>query len=142
MLTNLLTGAIDMTMRDALNWDGVLAARDQWEAQGQGRVLLAPVQEDAATPSLNPWLADVRVRQALLHAIDREEIKQALSGGLIDTAHILLAPQHPAFEGALGAAQKYGFDVQRAQTLLQQAGWTRGTDGVLVNQRGEHFSME
>lgn len=143
MLSNILTNAVDVTTRDALTFDGALVAREQWEATGQGKVLLAPYNGRAAGLSgLNPWFEDVRVRQALLHAIDREEIKETLYRGLIDVQHIPIVPTHPSYGAALAAATKYEFNAQRAQTLLQQAGWTRGSDGVLVNPRGERFSFE
>lgn len=143
MLSNILTNSLDVTTRDALTWDGALVAKEQWEATGQGKVLLAPYNGYAAGLSaLNPWFEDLRVRQALMHAIDREEIKETLSRGLIDVAHVPLVPAHPSYTAALAAATRYDFNVSQAQTLLQQAGWARGPDGVLVNGRGERFSFE
>lgn len=143
ILTNVLTNAVDVTLRDGLTFDGALVAREQWEATGQGKVLLAPINAEGASLSgLNPWFDDVRVRQALLHAINRGEIKETLSRGLIDVTHIPLVPTHPSYSRALAASNQYEFSPQRAQTLLQQAGWTRGADGVLVSQRGERLSFE
>lgn len=142
MLANILTNAVDVTLRDALTWDGALVAKEQWEATGQGKVLLTPTNAQGAGPGLSPLFDDVRVRQALLHAIDREEIKETLSRGLIDVAHIPMVPGYPSYEKVLAAATRYDFNLQRAQTILQAAGWTRGADGVLANQRGERFSFD
>jgi peptide/nickel transport system substrate-binding protein len=105
-------------------------------------VLLTPTNAQGAGTGLSPWFQDIRVRQALLHAINRDEIKETLSRGLIDVTHIPMVPAHPSYAKALAAATKYDFNPQRARGLLQEAGWIPGADGVLVNQRGERFSFE
>ena len=143
MLSNIMTNAVDVTTRDALTWDGALVAREQWEAAGQGRILLAPYNAfGVGLSGLNPWFDDLRVRQALMYAIDREEIKETLSRGLIDVAHIPLVPMHPSYTKALAGSVRYEFNASRAQQLLTEAGWTRSPDGVLVNGRGERFSFQ
>ncbi len=143
MQTNIITNTVDVTTRDALTFDQALVVKEQWEERGQGKVLLAPYNGYAVGLSaLNPWFDDIRVKQALMHAINREEIKETLSRGLIDVQHIPLVPMHPLYTSALAAATRYEFNPDRAQTLLQQAGWTRSADGVLANGRGERFSFE
>jgi peptide/nickel transport system substrate-binding protein len=39
-------------------------------------------------------------------------------------------------------ARKYPYDPARAEQLLAEAGWKKGSDGVLVNQSGARFSVE
>lgn len=142
MLANIISNAVDVTLRDALTWDGGLVAKERWEAEGQGTVLLSPTNSQGVGPGLSPWFEDLRVRHALLHAIDREEIKQTLSQGLVDVAHIPMVPGDPAFPKVLAAATKYDYNPQRALSILQDAGWSRGADAILVNQRGERFSLD
>jgi len=142
MLANILTNSVDVTLRDALTWDGALVAKEQWEGTGQGTVLLTPTNAQGAGPGMNPIFEDVRVRQALLHAINRDEIKETLSRGLIEVAYIPMVPGFPSYARVLSAATRYEFDPQRARSLLQDAGWTRGTDGVLTNQRGDRFAID
>jgi peptide/nickel transport system substrate-binding protein len=65
-----------------------------------------------------PPLNDVRVRQALAHAIDREGIIRDLLLGQDKIAHSILPPESWAYyEG-----QKYPFDPEKAKKLLDEAG--------------------
>jgi len=76
--------------------------------------------------------ADAKVRQAIVKAIDRNQIAQVLTQGLSETAAHSLAPASPqpcTDPGAADAIPKT--DVQGAKSLLAEAGWTAGTDGVL-----------
>jgi peptide/nickel transport system substrate-binding protein len=77
-----------------------------------------------------PPLDDVRVRQALFHAIDRKAILENILEGAAVPARGIMSP------GVFGARdlqfdRLYPFDQARAKALLAQAGWTPGADGVL-----------
>jgi peptide/nickel transport system substrate-binding protein len=88
----------------------------------------------------DPWLADVRVRRALAHALPRDEIFRELSGGLYETAHTYLPPKH---WGHASAIAPLAFDKALATRLLDEAGWTLPTDAkVRVNARGESLRLE
>lgn len=78
----------------------------------------------------DPLLSDVRVRQAIACAIDREAIIRALLRGHARPALSLLPTSHWAWNGAVA---RYDFDPQRAEQLLQAAGHPRGTDGVRLH---------
>ena len=73
----------------------------------------------------DPVLRDVRVRQALAYAIDREAIVQYLRRGLATPAASLLPSLSWAFAGDVLSFQH---DPARARTLLDQAGY-RDPDG-------------
>ena len=87
----------------------------------------------------NPKFADVRVRQALVHAIDRQAlVERVLKGnGAVATGPInpLLGPYHNP------NVATYDYDPERAVALLTEAGWNKGEDGVLVNGAGERFTI-
>jgi peptide/nickel transport system substrate-binding protein len=75
----------------------------------------------------DPILKDVRVRQALAYAIDRQAILHYLmddSGRLADS---VLPPEHWAHDPAL---PQYEHDAVRANAILDAAGYPRGADGV------------
>jgi peptide/nickel transport system substrate-binding protein len=74
----------------------------------------------------DPILRDVRVRQALAYAIDREPIIHHLLRDLARPADSVLPPQHWAFDGDV---KHYPHDPQRARELLDQAGYVVGKDG-------------
>lgn len=72
--------------------------------------------------------SDPRVREALQSAIDRKALNQALTGGLGLLGTSLWAPDIECFDpqaAKLLPAQ----DLNRAKSLLQQAGYVAGSDG-------------
>lgn len=76
----------------------------------------------------NTPLDDLRVRQAIAHAIDWEELVAAFYGelGLRATEHI-----PPAFDWARGGVPAYEYNVEEAQRLLAEAGYPDGFDTEL-----------
>lgn len=77
----------------------------------------------------HPKLQDIRVRQALIHGIDREEIMRVLFSESYPMATSAVA------RTALGYKDQgdvYEHDPARAEQLLDEAGWTRGNDGIRV----------
>ena len=87
----------------------------------------------------NPFLADRRVRQALLHAADRQQIVARLFEGKQSVADSLVNPLDGVHAEGL---PQYPFDLARANALLDQAGFPRGPDGVRRNAAGERFQLE
>ena len=80
-----------------------------------------------------PVLADVRVRQAIAHAIDRGFVTKTI---FLDTATAAFGPIPPfdkAFHDATAVLP--GFDVARANALLDAAGHPRGAGGVRFRLR-------
>lgn len=69
-----------------------------------------------------PALRDVRVRQALNYAVDRETITKALFGEFAKpTEQTVIPGQDGAFEGRV-----YTYDPNKAKQLLAQAGYANG----------------
>jgi peptide/nickel transport system substrate-binding protein len=114
------------------------------EQGGKGRVLAVPASgvshiqcnqsdpwrevdgERSSARSSHPFLTDPAVRQALGLLIDRASIQEHLVGraGQI-TANILNAP-----ERFRSRATTWEFNPDRANAILDQAGWARGADGI------------
>ncbi|MGX9346828.1 TIGR04028 family ABC transporter substrate-binding protein [Microbacterium sp. KNMS] len=85
----------------------------------------------------DPLLEDIRVRQALIAGIDREEIVETLFTDSYPLATGALA------ETALGytdTSEYYEYDPEKAADLLDEAGWELGSDGVREND-GEKLSL-
>jgi peptide/nickel transport system substrate-binding protein len=72
-------------------------------------------------------LKDVRVRQAISCAIDRNTIIQTLLRGHARPAISLLPPTHWAWTGDVA---HFDYDPARAAHLLDEAGYPAGPDGV------------
>lgn len=71
-------------------------------------------------------MGDVRVRQALNHAVDREEFNRATMNGLSEPATLTLPSAHWAFDKQM--AQAYPYDPDKARKLLAEAGFKDGLD--------------
>ncbi len=68
----------------------------------------------------DPILKDVRVRQAIAHAIDREKIIRAKFSGRAALATGLIPPGHWSYNGDV---DRYGYDPALARRLLDDAGF-------------------
>ncbi|PKR51743.1 peptide ABC transporter substrate-binding protein [Thalassospira marina] len=85
-------------------------------------------------------LGDKRVRQALLYAIDRDEISQKLFDGKNAPTLDFIHPDDPVFTDDV---PHYQFDPQKADALLNEAGWTRTGNAMRKNAEGQtlHFTL-
>lgn len=77
-------------------------------------------------PKAHPALQDVRVRQALVYAVDREKIAKDLLLGKTKPGASLW-DNSPYVDPSL---KPYPFDSEKAKALLDEAGWKVGADGV------------
>jgi peptide/nickel transport system substrate-binding protein len=81
----------------------------------------------------DPMVADLRTRQAIGHAIDREIIKDTLYQGYGASKTTYLANEIGGDKGVTGP----DFDLVKAKELLAAAGWVEGDDGILVAENVE-----
>lgn len=74
----------------------------------------------------HPWQSDLRVRQAYALACQRDVIANTLYGRAGKaTSNILVAP-----ERFVSKNTSWKFDLNEAAKLLDEAGWTKGPDGI------------
>ena len=77
----------------------------------------------------DPLFEDVRVRQAMTHLTDREGMVANLLFGLAETVEGPISNFRQEYNHDL---EPYGYDVDRALELLEEAGWDdTNNDGVL-----------
>lgn len=81
-------------------------------------------------------LADVRVRQAINYAVNKEAISQGVFQGYARPSDSPLA-FNTVGHVSVGS---YAFDPERAGSLLDEAGWTMGSDGVRAKD-GERLAL-
>ena len=74
---------------------------------------------------------DLKVRQAIEYAIDRNAIVQAIEKGYGTIANSAIVPALKAYYDA-SLENRYAYDPSKASSLLAEAGWTPGSDGVLT----------
>lgn len=86
----------------------------------------------------NPLFADKRVRQALAHAVNREEI---IDGVLLGLGKPATGPYKPGTWAHNPNVRTYPHDPEKAKALLAEAGWRR-TDGGFLEKDGKPFEFE
>ena len=88
----------------------------------------------------HPILSDMRVRQALSMAIDRELLVE-IGYGQAGRVACNIVPNPPIFrsEANEGCAVQ---DLDGARALLTEAGWTPGGDGIRVNADGRRLVID
>jgi peptide/nickel transport system substrate-binding protein len=76
----------------------------------------------------HPFFRDVRVRRAIYHALDREQMVRTLQKGF---GRVVNSPIHPSLWQYNAQVQAYPHDPARARALLSEAGFTAGPGGIL-----------
>ena len=137
---NLLSGTLDMIAGElGMQLDQALAFQrrhgDRFNVVYERGLLYEHIDLNLE----NPILGDVRVRRALLHALDREQINQQLFGGQQPVANTFV---HPMDRPWTDAVPTYPFDPARAATLLDAAGWRMSDDGIRRNAEGRPLRLE
>ncbi|WP_216909942.1 ABC transporter substrate-binding protein [Nocardia noduli] len=132
------TGSLTSGQLDAIS-DALVQDVPQLEAAG-GRLLSTP--NPGVTFGLQPNvtrgpLRDPAVRQALLPAIDRQQLIDTVLGPQFKPATSVLAANTPGYKDL---SAQLSYDPAKAKTLLDQAGWTPGGDGIRV-KNGERLSF-
>jgi peptide/nickel transport system substrate-binding protein len=131
------------------DYDSVLSAYEQGEVQGISRILPEDLPEAVEANSglqlfstrlpgytllfLNlqdselPFFQEKLVRQALLYAIDRQELVDRVLKGQGLVAHSPILPETWAYDSGVA---KYDHSPERAEDLLDEAGWHTPTHSV------------
>ena len=108
-----------------------LQAYDERQVAAQNDLIVgAPtrgVNDSIAFRPDNPLVADLRVRQALLHAVNTREIVQTLFSANYPVATSVIAA---TAAGYTDLSAKLGYDPAASRKLLDEAGWVPGPDGI------------
>ncbi len=147
-LARVLANEVDVTLRSTVGFIPAVTAKERWESTGDGTVYFTPTGFNwlgfSSVPPSAQWFSDVRVRRAMLQAIDRPEIIRVFFNDVSGVPDTVVPPRHPVFPDVNRAVMKYPFDPARAAQLFGESGWSSSSDGakVLVNQRGDRFSID
>ncbi|MBS4749691.1 nickel ABC transporter substrate-binding protein [Carnobacteriaceae bacterium zg-ZUI78] len=74
-----------------------------------------------------PVFQDRVVRKAMNHAMNKKEISENLFRGTEKPADTIFSKKTPHSDAGL---TPYEYDVKKAESLLDEAGWKKGADGV------------
>lgn len=95
--------------------------------------LSQPFDNDPGLQPPHPILGDLRVRQAIAHAIDYETILNDVNPGTFPATSPLAYGWYQC-----NLPRPYEYDPDQARTLLEEAGWVEGPDGIRVAQGAEY----
>jgi peptide/nickel transport system substrate-binding protein len=85
-----------------------------------------------------PPFDDVRVRQAMNYAVDKDLLIEAIYGG---RAVALPGPLSPYNNLVNKSLKPYAYDTDKALALLQEAGWTDSDGNGTLDKNGQPFSF-
>ena len=86
-----------------------------------------------------PLFADKRVRQAIAHAVNKEEIIEGILLGLGKEA---TGPYKPGTWAYNPEVKRYPYDPAKARALLAEAGWRDADGDGTLDKNGEPFVFE
>ena len=92
-----------------------------------------PFDDDPGALPPHPVLGDLRVRQAIAHAIDYDTIINDISPGVTPATSPFAYGWYQC-----DLARPYPYDPEQAKALLDEAGWVVGDDGIRVAQGAEY----
>lgn len=145
-IIGLKNGEIDLIGRlnppdfEALKGDANIV---QWNKQGRRAAYLqinhgATTTDDKPVGDGHPALKDQKVRQALHYAIDKQKLVDEVQNGLAKPADgSIVPPMYTDFFWEASGDTKVGYDVAKANQLLDDAGYKKGADGVRTMPDGD-----
>ena len=104
-----------------------------------------PVLNVSMVPNLtNPLLSNIKVREAMSYAIDRDKVSTIGESGYEPPAN-QTGVVTPTFSSSLDsqALASWGsaYDAAKAKSLLQSAGYHPGSDGIMTNAAGQKLQF-
>ncbi|MEJ1976012.1 MAG: peptide ABC transporter substrate-binding protein [Acetobacteraceae bacterium] len=137
---NLLSGDVDMTPSGiGITTDQAVTLERDHGKEFQFFYRKGLSYERIDMQQTNKPLADLRVRQALLLALDRTTLIDRLFSGHATLAQSWINALEPNFTADVTS---YPYDPAKARALLKEAGYTPGPDGVGRNAAGDRLSFE
>jgi peptide/nickel transport system substrate-binding protein len=89
----------------------------------------------------NPVLSDVKFRTALAHAIDVKTIIDKVKQGLAEPATQVIPPVFADWTFKPSESQKRSFDLAKANSMLDTAGYAKGGNGMRTDKQGNEINL-
>jgi peptide/nickel transport system substrate-binding protein len=108
----------------------------QWNNEGRRSSYLqinhgATTSDNKPIGDGHPALKDPKVRQALHYAIDKQKLVDEVQNGLAKPADgSIVPPMYKDFFWQAEGDKKIGFDLTKANQILDTAGYKKGADGI------------
>ncbi len=138
--SNLMAGDIDMIPGEiGITPDQAVAMERRAADRFQFVYQPGLVHQQIALNLENPILADPRIRRAMLQAVDRKALADAVFAGKAQVAHVNKPPADPVFYDGV---PRVAYDPDAAAEALDAAGWRMGRGGIRRNAAGEPMQLE
>jgi peptide/nickel transport system substrate-binding protein len=117
-------GEIDLDLRE----EDLIVTKQFEETDGAKAYYLdTPFVQQLSLKNDDPLFTDLRVRQAISHALDKPNMVRTVIGDEQYTAWEVVGKVHWAWEPNV---TRYEYDPEKAKQLLDEAGWVVGSDNV------------
>lgn len=124
--------------------DGIVAV--QGEQGGFDYLVLnsyagKPPRDESKFDAPHPALLDLRFRQAIAHAIDKEALVQRVLDGIGRPGTTMSPSANPAWIPPLTEDEDYEFDLAKANQILDDAGYTDSDGNGIREYEGEDIVL-
>jgi peptide/nickel transport system substrate-binding protein len=125
-IAEVLSGGLDLIMHVALDQATQIKSVPQLQVVSGETMRIVFLNFASSESSPTPPLKDIRVRQAISHAIDRERMVKQIVGEGARVLHVQCFPSQ--FGCSDEGARRYNYDPAKAKALLKEAGYPDGFD--------------
>ncbi|MCM2561652.1 ABC transporter substrate-binding protein [Lutimaribacter sp. EGI FJ00015] len=137
-LAELFSGSLDLIWQVPADQAEKMSAMDQFTVMNESTMRVGYLSFDAAGRSGDSPFGDLRVRRAINHAINREELVNALLKG---KSKVIWTPCFPSQFGCVEeAATTYEYDPEKARALLAEAGYPDGFETEFYAYRDREYA--
>lgn len=100
-----------------------------------------PPRDEEAFDAPHPALTDPVFRQAIAHAIDKETLVERVLNGIATPGTTMSPSPNPAWIPELTEEQTYDFDLDLANQMLDDAGYTDSDGDGIREYEGENITL-
>ena len=117
---------IGMTLDQALAFDKKVKEENlPYKVEFQDGITYAHIDVNTT----HPILSDLKVRQALSYATNKDDINKSIFEGKVTVATSMTSPLDPLYTADSKTVKVYKTDKKLARKMLDEAGWKLGPDG-------------
>jgi len=136
-LAELFSGGVDVSLNLLLDQIGGFKSQPNYKVLNFPIIRLDFWQFDAMGRASDSPVKDVRVRRAIVHAIDREKIVKKLVKSEGYTVTTAMSPYHFGYDPSV---KGYSYDPKKAKELLAEAGYPKGFS-IDLYQYNDHQNL-
>ena len=100
-----------------------------------------PPRDTSKFDAPHPALLDLRFRQAIAHAIDKETLVERVLSGLGTPGTTMSPSANPAWIPELTAEDDYEFDLEKSKQILEDAGYKDSNGDGIREHEGENIVL-